>query len=155
MKRLLIGLIILLVLIFLAAQLVPSGRQHANPPILQEPAWDSPQTRQLARDACFDCHSNETAWPWYSNVAPVSWLVTRDVQEGRRVLNFSEWGLGEQEVEEIGEVVLEGEMPPRYFLITHPEARLSPAEKQAMIDGFAATFGVSALEGGEEGEDGN
>jgi hypothetical protein len=66
--------IILLILVggFLLIQLVPYGRAHANPPVVKEPAWDSPTTRALAKRACFDCHSNETVWPWYTNVAPVS-----------------------------------------------------------------------------------
>jgi hypothetical protein len=75
----------------LLIQLVPYGRDHDNPPVQSEPPWDSPDTRALARQACFDCHSNETEWPAYANIAPVSWLVQRDVDEGRAVLNFSEW----------------------------------------------------------------
>ena len=76
------------VLIWLAAafiliQFVPFGRDHTNPPTSKEPAWDSPETKALIRRACFDCHSNETTWPWYSNVAPVSWLTQRDVNGGR------------------------------------------------------------------------
>ena len=61
---------------FLLIQFVPYGRSHTNPPVLSEPAWDSPETRVLAQTACFDCHSNETDWsPWYTKVAPASWLV--------------------------------------------------------------------------------
>ena len=74
-------------LFLLAIQLIPYGRAHANPPVLAEPAWDSPATRDLAVRACFDCHSNETVWPWYSNIAPVSWLVQRDVDGGRNKAN--------------------------------------------------------------------
>src|SRR5215216_1353338 len=77
--------------LFVVLQLVPYGRRHDNPPTTREPAWDDPTTRALAVRACFDCHSNETRWPWYSYVAPVSWLTQRDVDEGRRELNFSEW----------------------------------------------------------------
>jgi hypothetical protein len=73
------------------AQAVPYGRAHTNPPVTKEPSWDSPRTRELASRACFDCHSNETRWRWYSNVAPVSWLVQRDVDGGRSAFNFSEW----------------------------------------------------------------
>src|SRR3954449_12180710 len=73
-------------------QLIPYGHSHANPPVLKEPKWDSPQTRALAQRACFDCHSNETTWPWYTHIAPVSWLIARDVIEGRQHLNFSTWG---------------------------------------------------------------
>ena len=79
------------VAIFLLIQLIPYGRDHTNPAVVAEPAWDLPETRALAVRACFDCHSNETIWPWYSNVAPISWLVQRDVDEGREKLNFSEW----------------------------------------------------------------
>src|SRR5215831_3235209 len=87
LSRILRWLIPALVLI----QLIPFGREHTNPPVTQEPAWDSPGTRELAKRACFDCHSNETVWPWYSRVAPVSWLTQRDVNGGRRHVNFSEW----------------------------------------------------------------
>ena len=154
MKKIIAGILIAFMLLLLVIQLFPLGKQHDNPPVVQEPGWDSPQTRQLAQRACFDCHSNETIWPWYSYVAPISWLIARDVREGRERLNFSEWGQGEQEVEEVGEVVRQGSMPPNYFLITHPAARLSPAEKEALIKGFSATFGVSGFERGEDGEGG-
>ena len=92
-KLVLIGVAVLAAA-FLLIQLVPYGHAHDNPPVAAEPNWDSPQTRELAQRACFDCHSNETTWPWYSNVAPVSWLVQHDVDEGREYLNFSRWGLG-------------------------------------------------------------
>ena len=65
---------------FLVAQLIPFGRSHTNPVVVKEPTWDSPTTRDLAKRACFDCHSNETVWPWYTNIAPVSWLTQRDVK---------------------------------------------------------------------------
>jgi hypothetical protein len=70
--RILRLLLIVGVVVFVAIQLVPYGRDHTNPPVTAEPRWDSPQTRTLAVSACFDCHSNETAWPWYTNVAPFS-----------------------------------------------------------------------------------
>lgn len=127
---------------FLLIQIVPYGRNHNNPPVTSEPAWNNPQTRELAQQACFDCHSNETVWPWYSNIAPVSWLVQHDTEDGRRQLNFSTWNEGGKgrELEEITEVVAEGEMPPAMYLIMHPEARLTAAEKQALIDGLRATI---------------
>jgi len=146
-----LGLLVLIGLVLFALiQLVPYGRNHSNPPVIQEPAWDSPETRTLAQRACFDCHSNETVWLWYSNIAPISWLVQRDVDEGRERLNFSEWGRGENEPDEIYEVVKEGEMPPRIYLLTHPKARFTSAEREALIAGILATFGS---EGGGEGED--
>jgi cytochrome c551/c552 len=138
-----IGLSVLaLVVVFVLIQLIPVHK--TNPPIVSEPTWDSPQTRALAKDACFDCHSNETVWPWYSKIAPSSWLLVRDVDEGRRRLNFSEWGQGEAEIGEIANVVNEGEMPPWYFTLMHPKAKLSDSEKQMLISGLSATFGQTA-----------
>jgi mono/diheme cytochrome c family protein len=141
LKRL-FGLALLgLVVGFGLIQLVPYGRDHSNPPVQEEPAWDTAETRALVERACFDCHSNETVWPWYSLIAPGSWLMQRDVDEGRSELNFTEWGRGEQEVDEIVEVVQEGEMPPWFYLPLHPEARLSDAEKAALVRGLQATLG--------------
>lgn len=131
------------VLLFGLIQLIPYGHNHTNPPVVQEPNWDSPATRDLAKRACFDCHSNETVWPWYSNIAPVSWLIQRDTDEGRRHLNFSEWQVGGSRIREANEiygVILEGEMPPLQYLPMHPEARLSSAEKQALVDGLRKTL---------------
>jgi mono/diheme cytochrome c family protein len=127
---------------FLLIQLVPYGRNHSNPAVVGEPNWDSPQTRELAQRACFDCHSNETVWPWYSNVAPVSWLVQHDTEEGREHLNFSTWNNGGQgrEPEEAIEAIAEGEMPMPVYLITHSDARLTPTEKQALMEGLRATI---------------
>ena len=149
--------IILLVLLglFLLIQFIPYGRDHTNPPVAQEPRWDNPETRDLARRACLDCHSNETAWPWHTNIAPFSWLIQRDVDEGRQALNFSERGQGEVETEELAEVVQEGRMPPAQYLLIHPDARLSLAEKAALGRGFLATFGGGGSEAGEgSGESG-
>lgn len=131
-----------LVAVFGLIQLFPYGRDHTNPPVVQEPNWYSDRTRELAARACFDCHSNETVWPWYSNVAPISWLVYRDVEEGRETLNYSEWSSqrGEEaEPEEGAEAIAEGQMPPQIFLALHPEARLTDAEKQELIQGLFRT----------------
>ncbi|MBP7998853.1 MAG: heme-binding domain-containing protein [Chloroflexi bacterium] len=140
-KRIITALIGLPILLFVALQLVPYGRDHTNPAVVAEPDWDTPQTRELFMTACGDCHSNETVWPWYSNIAPVSWLVQHDVEEGRAELNISRWGQGENEAHEAAETVQEGEMPPPVFLVTHPEASLSDADKQILIRGLIATFG--------------
>lgn len=127
--------------LLLAIQLIPYGRDHANPTVESEPTWDSSTTRELAVQACFDCHSNETEWPWYTSVAPVSWLAQHDVEEGRRILNFSEWGRSYRSSHEAAETVLEGEMPPIYYLPTHADARLTDAEKRQLADGLSATLG--------------
>lgn len=137
-----------------AIQLVPYGRAHGNRPVVAEPPWDSPATRALARRACFDCHSNEVRWPWYAHVAPVSWLVQHDVDEGRAALNFSEWHRPQEEAGEAAEALIEGEMPPRLYLVMHREARLSAAERAQLQAGFAATPGCSGGErAGDEDED--
>jgi mono/diheme cytochrome c family protein len=130
--------VLTLAIVFVVLQLVPYGRDHANPPGTGEPAWSSPRVRELAKRACFDCHSNETVWPWYSSVAPVSWLVQRDVDHGRRALNFS---TNRGEADEAAELVREGEMPPWFYLPLHSEARLGDAEKQELVAGLIATFG--------------
>ncbi len=123
-----------------AIQLVPYGRNHSNPPVVAEPAWDSPATRAYAVTACFDCHSNQSTWPWYSNIAPISWLVQQDVDEGRAKVNYSEWGRG-QEGGDSAETFSEGSMPPFIYLLTHPDARFSDADRAAFIKGLNATFG--------------
>jgi len=141
MRRLIVILFALLGTGVLAIQLVPSGRAHDNPPILAEPGWDSPRTRDLFWRACADCHSNETVWPWYSNIAPISWLVARDVEEGRAACNVSEWGRDGQECDESAETVLNGSMPPATYLLMHPSARLQESERAALVQGLLATFG--------------
>jgi mono/diheme cytochrome c family protein len=132
-----------LVVAFLAIQLVPYGRDHTNPPLRSEPQWDSPTTRALARQACFDCHSNETEWPAYASIAPASWLIQHDVDEGRAVLNLSEWQRPQEEAAKASEEVLEGEMPPAAYLLMHAHARLSTADRDRLALGLARTLGAS------------
>jgi mono/diheme cytochrome c family protein len=134
----------LMALVVLAMQAIPYGRDHTNPPIVAEPQWDTPQTRALAKQACFDCHSNETQWPWYANVAPVSWLVQRDVNEGRAMLNFSEWQRQYEEAGEAAEEVLEREMPPAIYRTMHLHAQLAPDDRMALARGLTRTLGLQA-----------
>jgi hypothetical protein len=141
MKKIVWWIVIAIVVIGLGIQLIPLPGRGNNPAVTSEPPWDSPQTRALAKRACFDCHSNETVWPWYSYVAPVSFLVYNDTMEGRRRMNFSEWDRGFQpDLGEILEQLQEGEMPPAIYLPMHPTARLSAEEKQQLIAGFSYTF---------------
>lgn len=130
-----------LLVVFVAIQLIPYGRDHTNPPVTGEPAWDAPETRVLARQACFDCHSNETAWPAYASIAPVSWLVQHDVDEGRAVVNFSEWTRPQEEAKEAAEEVVEGDMPPRIYRVMHSHARLSAADSERLALGLEKTLG--------------
>ena len=124
-----------------AMQLVPAEGQGVNPPVTGEPAWDSARTRELFARSCADCHSNRTRWPWYSRVAPLSWLVASDVREAREHLNVSEWDRPQKDADEAAEEVREGEMPLRSYLVAHPEARLTDAERAELAAGLEATFG--------------
>ena len=136
------------VALFLLAQAIPYGRSHTNPPTTAEPRWDSPQTRALAARACFDCHSNLTTWPWYSNVAPVSWLTQRDVEGGRSALNFSEWNKPQDGAGDLADAISGGSMPPWFYTLMHPKAKLSQADEQRLIAGLAATLKNSPPVGG-------
>lgn len=132
-----VGVILLsIIALLLIIQIVPYGRDHQNPAVIQELSWDSPETRQLAARACFDCHSNETVWPWYTSVAPMSWLAQHDVDEGREELNFSDISRFNDDAEEAAEVVLEGEMPPVQYLLLHLEARLTENEAGQLAYGL-------------------
>ncbi|MDP3267121.1 MAG: heme-binding domain-containing protein [Sulfuricurvum sp.] len=130
-----------------AIQFIPYGKDHTNPPIISEPTWDSPQTKELFNNACADCHSHQTKYPWYSDVAPISWLLARDVQEGREHFNVSAWGAQKKnEGKEAAKEVREGEMPPWFYLPTHPEAKLSDTEKNELATGMEKTFGKEEAE---------
>lgn len=121
-----------------AVQFVPVDR--SNPPVSREVRWDSDATRDLARRACYDCHSNETVWPWYARVAPASWLVARDVREGRQHLNFSTWDQPNEDPEKILDMVRDGDMPLKKYTLLHPEARLNDQERAALLAGLEATL---------------
>jgi mono/diheme cytochrome c family protein len=134
--------------VFALIQFIPYGHDHANPPVTAEPAWDSATTRVLAVTACFDCHSNQTQWYWYTNVAPFSWLVQRDVQDGRATLNFSEWTRAQDGAGDVADVIRGGSMPPWYYWAVHWAAKLSPNEKTQLIAGLQRTFQASPPIGG-------
>jgi hypothetical protein len=117
--------------LLLAIQLIPVDR--SNPPVEEE--VPAPATiREILRTSCYDCHSNESAWPWYAYVAPVSWLVAHDVEEAREHLNFSTWNDYDEEeqielLEEVWEEVEDGEMPLWFYVPLHPEAELSEQQR--------------------------
>ncbi|HSN26052.1 MAG TPA: heme-binding domain-containing protein [Kofleriaceae bacterium] len=129
-----------LVGIFVVLQIIPYGRTHSNPPVIKEPAWDTPRTRELAKRACFDCHSNETKWPWYANVAPFSWVVQRDVEMARDTLNFSAWQVQFALAPSSGLSVRTGNMPPVKYRMAHKEAQLTAQELKDLADGLDATL---------------
>lgn len=130
----------ILIGLFGLMQLVPYGRTHSNPPITKEPAWDSARTRALAVRACFDCHSNETRWPWYANLAPFSWVVQRDVEAARSTVNFSEWHKTFPIGSYSGLSVRSGTMPPTKYRLAHPEADLTDQELADLAAGLDATL---------------
>jgi hypothetical protein len=106
-----------------------------------------PEVRAVLERSCFDCHSNRTTWPWYSHVAPASWLVANDVSEGRKHLNFSEWGgykTGRQrsKLESLIGEVDKAEMPPGTYLIMHRGAALSASERD-LVTGWAESLSDS------------
>jgi hypothetical protein len=137
--KVLLGGVGAFVVLFVAIQLVPY--RISNPPVQQEPTWNSATTRRLAVAACFDCHSNETSTYWWEDIAPLSWWLTNHVDEGRRALNFSECTRGRGE-NEAAETVREGSMPPNYYtwLGLHGDAKLSKAQRQILADGLRATL---------------
>lgn len=150
MKRWRIGVVLALA----AMQLVTFER--TNPPVTSE-IRAAPEVTSVLRRACYDCHSNETVWPWYSHVAPVSWLMHRDVTGGRAALNFSSWGVLPVEKKsksqhQIAEDVTEGEMPPWFYRPLHPHAALSATDKQLIQTWAQSARGARE---GKDGEDGD
>lgn len=135
-KKILLGAGGVGVVAFIGLQLIPVEGVNANPPgryVLDAP----PEVEGVLRKACMDCHSNETRWPWYSRMAPASWLVMRDVRKGRSRMNMSEWGETDEEEraldrESSWEQIESGEMPPWFYIPMHPDARLSAREKELL-----------------------
>lgn len=133
-SRILVGLAVVLV----AIQLVPVARE--NPPVTETvPA--PPEVASILRRACFDCHSNETVWPPQAYLAPASWLVAHDVNEGREELNFSTWGpkQAQRVAKKLAEEVEEGWMPPFLYALAHPGAKLSKDDKALLVN-WARSF---------------
>jgi hypothetical protein len=134
--------VIVVVIILVAIQLVRPSK--TNPPVdesksLQANAMVSTEVNAILDRSCNDCHSSKTQWPWYSNVAPISWYLVRHVNAGRRQLSFSEWGTyppkkAARKLDEICEQVQTGEMPLSTYLPLHPAAKLSDADKQVLCN---------------------
>ncbi len=135
--------ITMIVIVFIAIQFIPSSLPHKNPIVTGEPQWNSLETRSTFFRACSDCHSNETVFPWYSTIAPVSWLVESDIQSGRKNFNISEWDQRKQNGEEAAEEVRHGSMPTGLYLLMHSDANLNAVEKKKFVEGLTATFGDS------------
>lgn len=146
-RRIVITILGIMIVGFVILQIIPIGSVNSdfafagNPLVVTNVQWDSPQTEAIVRRACYDCHSNETRWPWYSRIAPVSWLVSYDVHGGRDEMNFSDLERTDDLSEDIEEVLEEGEMPLPMYLLMHPDANLSEADKRVLVEGVRNTFG--------------
>lgn len=138
MKKVVLFVVIGGLVLFGLIQLIPVDR--VNPAVTREPNWSSPEARALVKEHCFQCHSNETEWPWYSYVAPASWLIKWDVVNGRRNFNYSEWDKNPGSLNEMVEKIQEGGMPPLQYTIFHPTSKLDAQQKQALIDALTNTL---------------
>jgi Haem-binding domain len=142
MKRILKWIGISLVVAFVVIQAIRPAK--TNPPVdesktIQANTQMSPEVSAILERACADCHSSKTTWPWYSQIAPVSWYIVSDVNNGRKELSLSEWGTYEprrkaRKLQELCEQVEKGEMPMKSYVLIHPAAKLSDSDKQILCD---------------------
>jgi hypothetical protein len=151
-KYLAIGFLLALIVIqFIPVELPENNTDHSKDIVEGENAPD--KIKILLRESCFDCHSNQTVYPWYSHVAPVSWLVARDTRKGRDELNLSEWAdLSKRKkikiLNEIAEEVEEDKMPLKIYTLIHRESSLSEEEKNTLI-GWTTERSDQIMNGGE------
>ena len=138
MKKIILIIVVAGLVVFGLIQLIPIDR--SNPPVTGEPKWSSPEAKALVKTQCFQCHSNETEWPWYGYVAPASWLLRFDVAEGRSRLNFSEWDKRPGELEEMVRNINRGSMPPLQYTMFHPETKLNAQQKQDLLDALTSSI---------------
>ncbi len=147
-----------LVVIALAIQLVPNELppvQTDNPGDLMGSGLVDAEMAGMLKTSCYDCHSNETNYPWYSYIAPVSWLVAKDTREGREELNFSTWQAYEmleklEKLDDIAIEVKEGEMPLGIYTAIHSESKLTDEQRQLIVEWAEATMDVVVEEEEEE-----
>jgi hypothetical protein len=127
--RVAIAMLVLLGLL----QLVPYGWRHPNPPVTEAAVFGSAAAERVFQAACADCHTNDTDWPLYSYVAPMSWLVRRDVERGRDAMNLSLMDGDFGELDDAADTVEDGSMPPRQYRLVHRDADLSDAERRRLV----------------------
>lgn len=125
--------------LFVLLQLIPFGHDHGAPASTKQASFPA-SARSLVAGACGDCHSNRTVWPWYSNVAPVSLLVVKDVKGGREELNFSQWDRPQPALGEVLESIREGEMPPLQYKVIHSGGRLSAGGRSRLEDAMRKAY---------------
>lgn len=134
-RRLIVGSLIFALVVFVIIQLVPVER--TNPPVVKAYVWKSPSAQAIAERACNDCHSNNTQWIWNAYIAPISWIITRDVRDGRAKFNFSDWNAQYPANGQLLNVFQNGSMPPLEYEMLHWNAILSDADRRTLIDEFA------------------
>lgn len=138
----------------LVAALLAAGCNLDNPEPTREIVWADAETEEIARRACYDCHSNETHWPWYSYAPVVGSLVAKDVHRARCHMNFSHWDRPNENAYDAPEKILEKEMPLASYRAAHKEARLTDEERQRLAEGFLATLRSDPpIDGGDPCED--
>jgi hypothetical protein len=138
----------------LVAALLAAGCNLDNPEPTREIVWADAETEELARRACYDCHSNETHWPWYSYAPVVGSFVAKDVHRARCHMNFSHWDRPNEDAYDAPEKILEKEMPLASYRAAHKEARLTDEERQRLAEGFLRTFQSDPpVDGGDPCED--
>ena len=142
-----ISIFLLLLFLFIQSFRIDKTTQPVNPTtdFIAVTAANT-DVANLLKTACYDCHSNQPAYPWYTNIAPVSWWVKHHIDEGSHHLNFSEWGTysekrKDHKMEECIEMVEEDEMPMAYYTWMHKEAKLTDAQKLKLIEYFKAVKG--------------
>jgi hypothetical protein len=135
-------LLIVLILAFITLQFIPNHmptNAEAGKDDLVTSGISPSAISSILRTSCYDCHSSQTSYPWYSKVAPASWLLAKDIREGREELNFSEWGSYSKRrqirnLEKIKEEVTSGDMPLKNYLLIHRNAKLSQEQKTALVN---------------------
>jgi len=146
-KKIVLILLAAAVGLFVLIQLVPFGHTRTNPAVVSEPNWSSQQARAVVKQRCFQCHSNETNWTWYANIAPGSWLIAMDVIEGRNAFNFSDWQNNPGRLKEMVRHIQSGEMPPIQYWVFHPQERMNDQQKQEVISALQSSIQTSKLQG--------
>jgi len=153
--------LIVLVLVFIGIQFVPNElppTQTNNPGDIIQSGIVSQEITALLKTSCYSCHSNETVYPWYSHVAPSSWLVAKDVREGRKELNFSDWQENDMFkklglLDDISAEVGEGRMPMGIYTLMHPSAKLTNAQRELIVAWAEDAMDLVLEEEDEEWED--
>ena len=156
MKRILKWGISALVVVFAALQFFQPAR--TNPPLKADflkATAAPPEVAAMFREACYDCHSDETRWPWYSRVAPMSWQVAQDVNDGRQHLNLSEWPAdnpdrARKKIEDMSDEIDNGDMPLKKYTLIHRDARLTPEQRDTLTHWLDAQASALKSKGGNQ-----